>query len=222
MLNIFKAIVFCLLLSPCILLGNGFLLKENLAYAERGDYIVTVRNKNYTLLVIREKSADALQVEEITVPGQRYRSPTWREWMAEGAPCCTAWVSYTIDIHSGEIRNFYSRLHGQTVPLTKQENLFTRLINLPFAPVPKYRQRKKGSMWQPKMVVDGQRINNVNFSMFNTYWPNDGSELAGKLINIYLPDHSPFYPFYFPYWVEAAGMTGKAKMRVVDSGKHLQ
>lgn len=77
--------------------------------------------------------------------------------------------------------------------------------------------------WAPKMVYEGEVVFDLKFEAWKTRWPRDCTEMSGKTITAYLPEEGQRkYPAYFPYWLEIQGMLGKAKVRIIDSGKGLR
>ena len=77
-------IIFLFLCTPL----QAVTLKDRVLAAEVGDYVVTER-ANYSLLLIRQKSADRLILEEISTPKPQ---PSWKQWVEERAPGATSWV----------------------------------------------------------------------------------------------------------------------------------
>lgn len=112
--------------------------------------------------------------------------------------------------------------------MPEANNILSKLLNLNLKPIP-YSQRKKiggrpttaSNLWQPPIVVDGRKIEGVAFDAWRTYWPKDGSDLSGKMIEVYVPEENDKYPAYFPYWLQVSGFIGKAKIRIIDSGTKL-
>lgn len=200
-------------------------LRDNLSYAKKGDYIVTARNKNYTILCIRERLDQGIVIEEVTIPENRFSRNiySWKTWFEGGAPNHTAWVSYFIDLPSGKMRDYYSYTHQCWYQINEENNIFSQLLNLRFHETPHQERKRRGSsrLWQPKMVVNGNVLPNVSFTPYRARWPKDGSELAGKTIEIYLPENNEIYPSYFPYWMQISGGIGKAYIRIIDSGTEL-
>lgn len=220
-----------LLLAPSL---QALTLRENLEHARPGDFIVTAKNKNYTLLHIHGRNAHAMTIEEITVPTARLPQSgfSWREWVRQGAPNNTCWILYTIDLTSGEIKNCFSVSKNEWMDAARNDIFLPTLLKLHFNPVPAGERRRVGYspdhgignsriLWQPRMVVDGKAIPDVSFEVWRAHWPKDSSELSGKVIDIYLPQDAGKYPTYFPFWLQVKGMVGKATLRVVDSGSNL-
>lgn len=214
---------------------EGFSLRENLQYANVGDFVVTAQGKSFTLLHIYSRTPELLTIEEITVPNNRLAAGlSWRDWVSQGAPGSTSWLLYAINIATGKIEQSYSISKRGWIDLSQQgESFLPILLNLPFVPVPEKERKRVGTppdtgspdwrkAWQPKMVVDRREIPNVKFEAWRTHWPKDGSELSGRTIEIYLPqEESQRYPSYFPYWLQIKGAVGKANVRIIDSGSKL-
>lgn len=203
-------------------------LCNNLAKTDQGDFVVTTQNKNYSLLHVHDKDDSTVTIEEITVPVGRmtqYRID-WREWVAQGAPNHTSWVLYKIKLATGEISNCFSVGQRKWIQIPKQEQFLPTLLNLSLREVPNEERRRMGrgsaSYWNPPMVVNGQTVTGVAFTAWRADWPQDGTPLAGKAIDIYLPEESDKYPAYFPYWLQMKGGVGSHTVRIVDSGTDLK
>lgn len=214
------------------------ILRENIVKAKPGDYIVTNQGKNYTVLLIREKVPHELIIEEITVPSCRFPGDEynrWKNWIEEGAPGHTGWFMYQLNTDTGAMKQAFSFPKNSWFEIAAADNFLSGLLNLNFQYIPPQSRKHVGPrntsgsivreqrrIWQPQMIVEGQIIPDVQFSAWKTYWPKDGSDLAGKLIEIYIPEDDERYPSYFPYWLQISGIVGKAKIRIVDSGTGLK
>lgn len=205
---------------------GGLYLKENFKKTEAGDYIISHQCNNYTLMAIREKGDTTLTIEEITVPEIRRPAMGWKEWVEQGAPGNTCRVRFTLDVNTGQILQ-------STHTLSKSDSFLPTLLNLRLEKVPAKDRKRIGGpstprladrrpFWNPPLIFSGKRIEGVSFDAWRTLWPHDGTELSGQLIVAYVPEESSRYPAYFPYWLEVGGVLGKAKLRIVDSGKGLQ
>lgn len=233
-INIFIAFLLCLICFQAPVECKQ-ILRENFAKARAGDYLVTAQGTTFTVLHIRDKIGNNLVMEEISaplnrIPKNRY---SWRQWIEAGAPGHTSWMIYDLDIQSGYMKEAFSYTKNCWFNIPEADNFLSKLLNLDFAVITLENRKRVGpttrdasgnylrGVWNPRMVVDGQEIQNVKFSAWKTRWPNDGSELSGKMIEVYIPEESDLYPSYFPYWLQISGMIGKAKVRVVDSGSGL-
>ena len=213
-------------------------LKERLRDASVGDYIVAALDNTYTAIIIREKTPQKLSIEEITIPSARLQqnSPSWtgwKGWIQQGAPENTSWALYAIDPSSGEMLSYFSYSQNSWCDVASTDNFMPKLLNLQLekmqhgtikrvGPAPTNGMADKRRAWAPRMVFEGKVIPNVAFQGWKTSWPHDNSDLSGKIIFVYVPEDSQTYPSYFPYWLEIRGVTGKAKVRIIDSGKNLE
>lgn len=236
--NFFLFTLILTLCWPCIncQAQGRQVLKENIVKANPGDFIVTAQGNNFTVLHIRDKGSNNLVVEEITAPASRipkYRY-SWRQWIEIGAPGHTAWIRYNLNTSQGTMQDMFSYTKNCWFKVQEADNFLTKLLNLSFNQIPDRERKQMGSrsrhadvhdlknLWQPKLIVNGQAIPDAKFTAWKTRWPNDGSELAGKMIEIYTPVDDVRYPSYFPYWLQISGMIGKAKVRIIDSGMNLK
>lgn len=209
-------------------------LRQKLFQAQPGDYLITYQNKAFTLMHIRSKKGTQLVIEEVSVP-ERYRKKyalTWPEWIAKGAPRHTSWVAYEVELESGLIQEYYSYTKQGWADIAHSDNFLSSLLNLNLEKVPVSQRKRAGRtsisgpdrrpLWAPQVIVNGERVPKVPFDAWKTKWPADGSELAGKTVEVYLPSESGPYPGYFPYWIQVKKGPIVAKLRVVDSGFNLQ
>lgn len=208
------------------LLGDIY-LRDNLKQAEPGDFIVTAQGKMFTLLHIHEKNGDDLIIEEVSVPENRMpsRQYTWRSWVEQSAPYHTSWVMYRVNLATGRMTQHYNFAKNEWRDMSNCENFLSTLLNLRMSKIPTNQRRRVGNSrrnWSPKMVVDGRTIPGVPFDAWRTHWPDDGSDLAGKTIEVFVPEENTKYPSYFPYWLQIKGFIGKAKVRIIDSGTNLK
>lgn len=213
------------------------LLKDNLAKAHPGQYLVTAQNKNFSVLLVENNADDILDVHEITIPSQRIPKTgfQWKKWIEDGAQGATSWLLFKIHVPSGAIQHTYSYTRKEWVSIPQAQNFLATLLNLKFTPIPEMERKKVGpspalglpdkrAYWTPAMFVDGQKQTGVLFTAWKTQWPKDGSELSSRTIEVYVPEESDKYPSYFPSWLQVSGMMGKAKVHIVDSGNdaHIQ
>lgn len=232
---LFKGIlsIFYLLVTTSILQAQEFILRDNFERAQPGDYLVITFNKTQTLMHICEKKNFILTIEEISVPeGKRPSHLSWREWVMQEAPNNTSWTIYNLDLRTGQIIHYYSFTKKNWFEIPEADNFLSKLFNLKLFKIPDNARKRMGSgasserewrhFWQPRMIVDGKPVEGIIFDAWKTKWPKDGSELSGKTIEIYLPQKGQDYPSYFPYWLQINGVMGKAKIRVIDSGKGLK
>ena len=201
-------------------------LLNNLQRAQKGDYIVTAQGKNLTLLHIYDRQQDKLTIEEITAPARPVQKSynSWKQWIHQKAPFHTSWVMYAVDLKNGKMLSYYSLTKNAWYDMCQADNFLTTLLNLDLQPIlPKNRKKIGNSrkIWQPKIIVESKEIPDVEFDAWRTMWPKDQTELAGKTVDVYLPQQSDKYPSYFPYWLEISGFVGNAKIRIIDSGSGM-
>jgi len=233
-----KKWVFCFLcsfvLSGTVLSGTEFRLKDRIEKANSGDFFVTEANKMITLAAVRSISSSTLLLEEITIPQKNMkRLPTsqtgWAEWVKARAPGHTSWSMVEIDLKNGELLECYSFSKSAWVRLTQNESLFSTLLQLSLKPIDPERRRRIGppplpgesdhrKIWNPPLIADGKQIENAQFDVFETEWPNDGTDIAGKTLILYF-DREKRFPL--PYWIQIEAAQGSAALRTIDSGKNL-
>lgn len=183
---------------------------------------------------IYDKTNNLLTIEEIAIPESKRQSQqmSWKEWVKQNAPGNTSWVMFEINTTNGEMTRYYSFSKNGWFEIPDTDNFLSKLLNLKFMKVPEKTRRLVGpkpisgpdwrTAWQPSMIIDGEKIQNVHFDAWRTKWSKDGSDLSGKTIEVYLPQENQKYPAYFPYWLQINGIIGKAKIRIIDSGANLK
>ena len=214
--------------------GDDLYLRNNLFKAKVGDYIVTSANRTNTVLVITGKSDYAIQIQEVCVPEERFPPgmSSWRQWLEQKAPGHTSWIVYDVSPQDGRLLESFSYTKNGWLESGATDNFLGTLLNLRLQPLETKQRRRVGrssldakdsrGFWQPRLVVEGHTVPNASFNAWRTRWPNDGTELASKNIELYLPSDEGTYPAYFPYWLQVSGVAGKARMRIIDSGMGLR
>ena len=230
-----KTLLLILLLLTPIQGWSYLFLKERLALAKPGDFVVTAQKKTYTLWLIREREKHQVLIEEITVPSSylKLENNNWKGWVEKEALGHTSWVAYAVDVRNGRLLGLYSFDNQKWCEVDQNSNFLTTLLNLGFTEMPLNMRRRVGPSishsskdqrpyWNPSLVYEGQEVKGVPFDHFQAKWPRDGSELAEKWIDIYLPSGHTHYPSYFPYWLQVSGHLANAKIRIIDSGSNLK
>lgn len=207
---------------------SNLFLKDNLRMAKKGDYLVISSNKTNTLMHIYEKESPFLVIEEIAIPDCRTpKNINWKEWVSNNSPENTSWVMFEIDLDTGKMTRYYSFTKNGWFEIAEADNFLSKLLTLKFTFLPDSARKRIAprpfsgegkQLWQPPVVVEGQLIRGVPMNGWRAKWPQDNSDLSGKVIDIYLPVDHDSYPSYFPYWLQVNGAVGKAKVRIVDSG----
>jgi len=206
-------------------------LKERLATAKKGDYIVVEANQMVTLLSIRSITPTALVFEEISAPLERLKQTplSWPEWIKARAPGHTSWSMVELDVQNGEIVECYSFSRSTWIRLSLKESLFATLLQLPLKTVPPDQRRKIGpapmagepdvrKVWNPPLTYEGQKLENARFNVFETTWPEDQTELSNKKVSLYFAEEKRFP---FPFWIQVETSHTAAALRTIDSGSNL-
>lgn len=220
-----------LLFIPFFLQSEELILKNNLQRAQVGDYLVISCNKTLTLMHIQGKENQALTIEEIALPENKQPSD-WKKWVAENGPGNSSWVMYDIDLKTGQMIRYFSFTKNNWFQIPDADNFLSKLLNLKMTKIPDYLRKRVGPkprsgpdlrpFWQPRLFVEGRPVHDVQFDAWKTDWPRDGSDLSNKTIEVYLPSDNQRYPSYFPYWLQINAVAGKAKIRIIDSGKGMK
>ncbi len=206
-------------------------LKDRLKNAKIGDFFVAESNKMISILAIRSITPHSVILEEITIPSQSLnpRPTSWSDWIKKRAPGHTSWAMIEIDLQSHQLLEHYSFTRSAWMQLTSQDSLIPTLLGLPLAAVPETALRRIGpppqegepdfrKIWKPPLVINGLPMANVEFSVYEANWPQDGSQLSGNKVSLYF-DRSNHTPF--PIWIQVDTSHATASLRVIDAGKSL-
>lgn len=202
-------------------------LSERLKTAQEGSFIVTESKKSYTLLHLHSQRDDTFIIEEISAPAHIVTTDfDWKAWVEKEAPGNTGWTLYEFDKESADLLECFSFTHSSWMKPKDGQNLFSTLMQLDLKPVDEKQRKRIGAepphhaidirkIWNPPKIIDGNTAPKANFTVMNTRWPKDGSELSKRKIDLYFDADNNAFPF--PYWVEVQGMIDQ-KLRAVDSG----
>lgn len=211
-----KLLLFVFFILMLIGAVEGTVLLENLKQSQSGDYLIAVYNKHYLLTRVVEKEERSLWIEEWVVPvARKPRHLSWDQWLQQKGPCHTSRGYYLIDLNSGKI------ISGkQTVEAAF--HLFSTLLTMPLQPIPEQNLRRTGSgtPWRPKLRFENNDFDNALFNAYMGQWPNDGSELSGKQLELYILQDSSTFPNFFPHWIQIHGLGDKGILTVIDSGHY--
>lgn len=213
---------------------NPGLLKAALLKAKPGDYVVLNHQKMFSLLHIFDRPSDSLILEEISAPMQA-RLPiqsNWQDWLDQGAPGHHAWVMYELDLETLHIQDIYSCSQKSWKKVFPGEQIFPTLLELTFEPVADSKRKRQGPplpsgmiddrpFWNPPIFFEGAKVKQAICQPYFSYWPNDGTELSGKRIEVYLAQEPSNVPHYFPVWMSVVDKLAQTKLRLLDSGEHL-
>ncbi len=213
------------------LLCSSFKMADRLLEGSPGDYIVTLQDRNYSLLFLREIRTDAFLFEEITVPTHLINksSPPWKEWLLKGASGHTSWVQYEIDPKTFQLLEAYSFSKNGWLYLDETDYILSKLLSLPLSPILANDRKKIGpapredeidrrKLWNPPFVFEGQK-KTASSEAWKTFWPQDNSLLSACQITLYFP---PKDLSTFPSWIEASNGHFSYAIKLIDSGKNIQ
>lgn len=200
--------------------------KTKLEQGAIGDYIVTEQDKNYSFLRIRELTSSRLVLEEIVIPDTSFthKKTSWPEWLKDGAKGHSAWIFYEIDLKRGELIECFSV--SQKGWISVDQPTLPKMLSLPLSSTPIDQRRRIGpapakgevdqrALWTPPLVFEGHKVHKPVLEVYETRWPDDGSELALCHLELYfLPN------FALPFWLETSNGHYTLKIRTVACGKN--
>ncbi|MBS0607255.1 MAG: hypothetical protein JSR57_09920 [Verrucomicrobia bacterium] len=210
----------------------GFALKEKYQNAHAGDFIVTEQDHTYSLLFIREITADHLLLEEIAVPDTQINlnSIVWSDWVKAKAPGHTSWTLYELDSLSGSLIEAFSYSKRGWLYLDETQQFLSKLLCLPLTklsnadrrkigPQPQSHEEDRRAVWNPPLTVEGKKQPKPQFDVWKGVWPEDGTQMGKCIVELYFSKDDPAFPF--PYWIEVKSPHYAFKLRSVDSGSGI-
>lgn len=209
---------------------HAFKMADRLLEAQKGDYIVTAQDKNYSLLLLREKNTHSVVFEEVSVPCSAIYLPgmDWADWIALGAPGHSSWIQYELDLHTLELIECYSCSKKGWLYLEESEHFFSKLLSLDLNQVPQEERKKIGHppkqgepdhrpFWMPTLNSSSKKIK-IPCETWKTSWPKDDTLLSSCRITLYFP---PKEKSFFPLWIEANNGHFNYSIRAIHLGKNL-
>lgn len=201
-------------------------LKEKLKAAQKGDYIVTLKKDIYTLLIVNQIDSKKLFLEEVVLP-QSAKKTTFQDLSYQNYPEALIWNLYQIDLDQTKLLFAYSLKQNAKIQIENSELFLIKLLTLPLekqtaenrkkiGPPPMSGEMDNRKFWQPAKIVAGAKMEDATFSVLETIWPKDGSELSHKKIVLYFDDF-----FAFPYFIQVDSPQLTAFLKAVDSGHNF-
>lgn len=207
-------------------------LKEKYLNAHAGDFIVTEQDHTYSLLFIREITADHLLLEEIAAPDSQIDLNTiiWSEWVKAKAPGHTSWTLYEIDALYGNLIEAFSYSKRGWLYLDETQQFLSKLLCLPLSrasnaerrkigPQPLAQEEDRRAIWNPPLTIEGKKLPKPQFDVWKGLWPEDGTQMGNCIVELYFSKANPAFPF--PYWIEIKSPHYAFKLRTVDSGSGI-
>lgn len=203
-------------------------LKARLQKAQKGDYLVTLKNDTYTLLIVNNLTTEKISLEEVVIPkGALKKKASFAQLSEQNYPEALVWNLYEIDLTKNCLISAYSLKNSSTFKIDTNDHFLMKLLILPLKPQPDDQRKKIGppplggeadrrKLWQPAKFFEGVKVENVKFNAFETLWPKDGSELSRKKIELYFDDSFPF-----PYFIQIHTSQLTIFLKSVDSGHNF-
>lgn len=211
----------------------SFSFQKKIERGLEGDYIVTEKENNSSVLILRCLTPTTLVLEEISIPSSFFDSAnftSWREWIGQGAPGHSSWTLFEIDLEKSQVKESYSYSQRRWLDSDDSENFLTSLLKLPLqslsskerkkiGPIPPSGESDHRSDWNPPLIFEGKKCKKPQFEAWRAFWPEDESRLAGSQIDLYFDTQHPDFPF--PLWLEAYNGHYAFKLPAIDSGRGL-
>ncbi len=203
-------------------------LKSKFQKAQKGDYLVTLKNDTYTLLIINNLTTEKLSLEEVVLPKSALKkNSSFQKLSNQNYPDALVWNIYEIDFLKNRLLSAYSLKNSASFKIDSGDHFLMKLLTLPLKPQPDYKRKKIGpppqggeadrrKLWQPAKFFEGNKIAQAQFKVLETVWPKDGSELSRKTIELYFDDSFPF-----PYFIQIHASQLTVFLKSVDSGHNF-
>ncbi|MFA6119241.1 MAG: hypothetical protein WCT85_07090 [Parachlamydiales bacterium] len=221
-------IIYLLLLIFSFGFANPITLKEKLIKAHKGDYVVFEYNKIFSVVKVFDLDEKNLFLEEITVSKASLDTEiNFKKWVEDGALNNSSWTIYKINLTDSKIEAAFSISRNCWINLINNESLVTGLMNLKLkelknderkkiGPAPQLGEFDTRALWNPEKILNSKKIKSAKFNAYRSIWPDDGSEFAMKIFDVYF-DNS----FSFPYFIEINNGHVSYMIKTIDSGSNL-
>lgn len=219
--------IYCFLFPLCIF-ANFF--ESRIEKASTGDFIILEQNKILSLISIQKKTNQYLWIEQITFPrSQKQKISNWNRWVQSKAPGHTSWIRYEVDLQTKKITECFSYSQSAWLKLKENQSILTTLLEIDLQKIPDEMRKKVGPppaygeedhrrLWKPFMVYQGE-ILPVSADAYIATWPKDGTELAGKSLELFFDLEEKIA---FPYWILIHTKKQTFTIHILDCGKSLQ
>ncbi len=208
-------------------LSSAISLKDKLIHAQTGAYIVTLQNKNYSLLHLHSVGDKTITLEEINIPSAQLPAKhiDWKKWLADEAPWHSSWLMYELDLDTNCVVECFSFTKNAWLTFDHSDSFLAKLMTLNLhtvapddlrriGPPPSSGEADTRMIWTPPLFRNGQKIS-TKFEAYHSTWPKDGTEFAGKKFLFYFEQNTDFP---FPCWMQISDGSNSLKIRAVDSG----
>ena len=225
-----KRILLFLLILVSFAEAQETTFKDFLKKGNKGDYIAIEYKKMYSVLSIFEIFEDRIILEEISIPKNKFnKKESFKDWVQNGAKKNSSWMLYEINFKNAKINDAFSITRNAWINFSNNENVLTKLIDLPLkkltsserkkiGPRPMRGEKDRRSNWNPTKYFDSKKIKKTNFAAYRTIWPNDDSDLASKIFDLYF-DITNSFPL--PYWIEINNGNISLMIKTIDSGNNI-
>lgn len=224
-------ILCCFLTTTFSLKSENNLIFNRLKKAQTGDFVVYEEGKSIHLLAIHEMNREYALFEEIVAPKQLTikdkKWVNWTEWALNKAPGHTSWTLIEIDLERLEITECFSFTKNCWLSLSSSESILHHLLSLNLKSIHPDQRKKIGQSisegpdlsktWHPPIIIEGKVVPRAETLAYSAKWPDDGSLLASKAIELYFYDKTPSFPF--PHWLQITDDSKASfKLRGIDTG----
>ncbi|MBM3201155.1 MAG: hypothetical protein FJZ56_01960 [Chlamydiae bacterium] len=218
--------LFCFLTFFCYASDSKSIILQKLKLAKPGDYIVYEEGKSIHLLSLNQLDHEYAVFEEIVAP-KTSNKQNWDLWAQKKAPGHTSWMMLEVHLSKLEITECFSWTKNAWLNPTSSESLIHQMLTLHVQKTPAEDRKKVGAaplegpdvrkIWHPPIFVHGNLLQRASTQAYEALWPEDGSMLSGKTIELYFYEKMNNFPF--PHWIEIKDASrAYFKLRAIDSG----
>lgn len=203
--------IFLLLFLP--LFGES----PHLSILQEGSLVIYELPQSIVAVQVKKRASSEVLIEVTTATKDvvaRENFSSWMAWCKAGMPSASSSEELALSLERGTLSQ-----RG-----TSHIAWLYTLLTLDMTEVPLEERKKAGPppmqgeqdlrrVWQPKVIVDGQKKNTESIA-YKVIWPDDGSSFAKREMILYFPVTDEAVKG-FPYWIESPSSSYKAF--VVDS-----
>lgn len=206
----------------CIYFSNDIqadTIADRMQSLAKGDVIIFDLHNSIATIEVSDIHDDIVELRVVSATKDvlsRYNLPNYSEWHAKGCEDAQSDEKIRVDKQKGLLN-----------PTLSHARWLETLLQLELYKIPSFSRRKSGPtprsgeidlrpIWNPPLIVSGEKVKGEKCEAFSTKWPEDESPLSSRVLILYFPKSNKTVQA-FPYWIESP--SSSFHVSVVDSKK---
>lgn len=208
----------------------AYTFKDRLPLAKKGDFIVLIDGKIYTLVLLNKikENNKSITISEISILKNHIKKNfSWKNWVLNGVKKNISFNMYKIDIEKNNIIKAYSFSKNCWIHVKEENFLFKKLLNTKLKLLKKNQIKKIGqaplkeeidrrAIFIPPFFKEGKRCKNFTFDVYRIHFPQDNSIFSNKKIDLYFEKN-----FFLPFYGYIKSVHFDVVLKTIDSGENL-